>query len=154
MKRRLVFLATVGLLAFASTAVGAPPVVNETDHEKQATDTFLDVNPCTGDAAQITITYNSVFHITQFANGTEHVTGTMTGTALIDTVDPALPDFSGHFTQWFGGNGNTKSANGTFTFTVNAKGTDGSRLRFHETAHFSVNANGDLTVEFDKITCG
>jgi len=56
--------------------------------------------------------------------------------------------------MWDGFNGNNNNAASTFTFTVNAKGTDGSHLRFHETAHFTANANGDVTVEFDRPTCG
>ena len=153
MKRVLLIPIMVGLLAFAAAATAAPPIVNETDHTKKAIDTFIDVNPCTGDAAEITTIANSVFHITEFANGTFHVTGTATGKAFIDTLDPTLPDYSGHFTQWFGENLNTKSHEGSFTFSVHAKGTDGSRLHFHETAHFTINANGDVTVEFDKVSC-
>jgi len=114
----------------------------------------VDVNPCTGDPAEITITFNSVFHITIFADDTVHVTETTTGRVLIDTLDPSKPDFSGRFTMWDGFNGNNNNAASTFTFTVNAKGTDGSHLRFHETAHFTANANGDVTVEFDRPTCG
>jgi hypothetical protein len=40
----------------------------------------------------------------------------------------------------------------TFTFSVNGKGTDGSKLHFHETAHITV-VGTDVVVEFDKITC-
>jgi hypothetical protein len=154
MKRAFLLLATIATLAFAATAIGAPPVNNSTEIVKNGTDTFVDVNPCTGDLAVITTTFNSVFHITEFANGTVHVTGTATGTFLIDTIDASKPDFSGHFTQWFGFNGNNQSATGTSTFTVVGKGTDGSRLRFHDTMHFTVNANGVVTIEFDKPTCG
>jgi hypothetical protein len=154
MKPAFLLLATIATLAFTATAIGAPPVNNSTDVVKNGTDTFVDVNPCTGDLAVITTTFNSVFHITEFANGTVHVTGTATGRFLLDTIDASKPDFSGHFTQWFGFNGNNRSAAGTSTFTVVGKGTDGSRLRFHDTMHFTVNANGVVTVEFDKPTCG
>lgn len=154
MKRMLLLAVTVATLAFTASAAGGPPVVNVTDVTKNGTDTFVDVNPCTGDPAVITIRFNAIFHITIFANGTVHVTETTTGTFLLDTIDPTKPDFSGHFTQWDGFNGNNRNATGTFTFTINGKGTDGSTLRFHETAHFTVNANGEVTVEFDKPTCG
>jgi opacity protein-like surface antigen len=154
MKRTLLLLATITMLAFTASAAAGPPVVNVTDVVKNGTDTFVDVNPCTGDLAEITITFNAVFHITIFANGTVHVTETTTGRFLLDTLDPSKPDFSGHFTQWDGFNGNNRNAAGTFTFTVNGTGTDGSHLRFHETAHFTVNANGVMTVEFDRPTCG
>jgi hypothetical protein len=32
-------------------------------------------------------------------------------------------------------------------------GSDGSTLKFHETAHITVNANGEVTVEFDEPSC-
>jgi hypothetical protein len=153
MKRALVLLAAVATLAFPATGIGAPPITNFTNVTKNGTDTFPDVNPCTGDPATISITFNDVFHITEFANGTVHVTGTTTGTFLIDTIAPSKPDFSGHFTSWFGFNGNNKNVAGTFTFTVVGKGTDGSTLTFHETAHFTLNANGEVTVDFDRPTC-
>jgi hypothetical protein len=36
------------------------------------------------------------------------------------------------------------------------KGTDGSHVVVHETAHFSINANGVITVNFDNpsVHCG
>src|SRR5262245_16934694 len=151
--RPILFAALVSL-ALAAAASAGPPVVNETELMKNATDTFVDVNPCTGDPAEITTVVNAVLHVTEFANGTSHVTGTATGTAEIDTLDPALPDYTGRFTQWFGENVNSKNDAGSFTFTVRARGSDGSRLLFHETAHFTVNANGELTVEFDTVRCG
>lgn len=154
MRRALLFLAAIGALCLAAGAVAAPPITNLTDVVKNGTDTFADVNPCTGDPAEITVVFNSVFHITEFANGTVHVTGTTTGTFTLDTLDAAKPDFSGRFTEWFGFNGNTKSVNGTFTFSVTGKGSDGSRLRFHDVAHFTLNANGVPTVEFDRPSCG
>lgn len=154
MRRALLLLAAVSALCLAAGAVAAPPITNETEIVKNGTDSFLDVNPCTGDAAQISLVFNSVFHITEFANGTVHVTGTATGTFTVDTLDPTKPDFSGRFTNWFGFNGNTKSVNGTFTFTVRGTGTDGTRLRFQEVGHFTLNANGVPTVDFDRPTCG
>jgi hypothetical protein len=40
--------------------------------------------------------------------------------------------------------------------TIIGKGSDGTTLRYHETMHFALNANGDVTVSFDNITvtCG
>jgi hypothetical protein len=55
--------------------------------------------------------------------------------------------------EWFGENSNQKTFNGTFTFTVIATGSDGSTLKFHETAHITVNANDEVTVEFDRPSC-
>ena len=43
-------LAIVGVLALGVSIVlaGGPPVVNETDHVVNVTETFIDVHPCSG----------------------------------------------------------------------------------------------------------
>ena len=66
--------------------------------------------------------------------------------------DPSLPTFTGHFTQWFGENSNQQNFATTFTFTIIGTGSDGSSLKFHETAHFSATPQG-ATLEFDKPMC-
>jgi hypothetical protein len=146
MKKRFALLAACALL------VAAPPALAETEvftvTEKDVTETFKDTLPCVG-RATITINYNSVFHATELEDGTYHLTGTLTGTFTAKTKSVT---YSGHFTQWFGENSNKKSFNGTFTFHVAGSGTDGSKINFQETAHFSVSASG-ATVEFDKARC-
>ena len=32
-------------------------------------------------------------------------------------------------------------------------GSDGSKIDFHVTEHFTVNANGTVTSEFEKVSC-
>lgn len=39
------------------------------------------------------------------------------------------------------------------TFTAHLTGSDGSTIKFHDTAHLSTSASG-LTVSFDKPMCG
>jgi hypothetical protein len=153
-KKLILALGLVALLTFAAgaSAHGGKPITF-TERMHNVTDTFADVNPCTGDPTTVTIVNNGVLHVTEFADGHVHVTGTFTGTVAIDTTDPSKPDYSGRFTQWFGENRNVNTENGTFTFSVRARGTDGSRLQFHETAHFLA-VGGDLQVEFDKMRCG
>lgn len=80
------------------------------------------------------------------------MTGTFTGTFSAVPSDGTGPTFTGRFTQWFGENANLKTHNGTFTFSVRARGSDGSRIRFNVVAHFSVSATG-VTVEFEKPRC-
>lgn len=141
-------------LAAAPAALGAG-AVSTTEHEHGATETFVDVIPCLGDALfEITLTYNEVDHVTTLPNDTVHATFTQTGTfSAVPVDDPSLPSFSGHFTIWGGFNGNAKNAEGTFTFTIHGTGSDGSQIDFHETMHFTVSATGVGTVEFDKISC-
>jgi hypothetical protein len=152
-------LAIAGLLAAGAVGLAGPawghggPPETFTDVVKDATETFPEVNPCTGDPGEVTLTYNGVFHVTVFADGHFHVTGTSTGTFAFDTADPALPDYSGRFTTWFGANGNPNSENGTETFRLRGTGTDGSTLKFNSTAHLTV-VGSDVIVEFDKFRCG
>jgi hypothetical protein len=160
-------LATMLVIGLAGPASAKPVTV--TFHEKKEVFTFHDVIPCIGsgeELATITTTENGVFHVTAAGiddQGTPdpsddvfippyHVTGTFTGTFVAVPDDPSLPTFTGHFTQWFGENSNKKNFTATFTFTVIGRGSDGSTIKFHETAHITVTPNG-ATVEFDKPSC-
>jgi hypothetical protein len=147
MRRSLALLvAVIGLLLAAPAAFAETEVFTIT--EQNVTEEFTDVLPCVG-TADITITYNAVFHVTELDDGTFHMTGTLAGsfTAVVDDVT-----YSGRFAQWFGENSNRKSFAGTFTFHVVGSGSDGSTVNFQETAHFSVSAKG-LVLEFDKTKC-
>jgi hypothetical protein len=154
-------LVLVGLVLATVAQAGSPPVTF-TDVVKDETDTFTDVVPCREDlgAYEITITQKGVFHVTAAGidETTEeliapyHVTGTFTGTFVAVPSDGTGPMFTGRFTQWFGENANLNSHNGTFTFSVRGRGSDGSVIRFNVVAHFSVSATG-VTVEFEKPRC-
>jgi hypothetical protein len=167
-KAPLVALFTGLLLAVMSGTAAARPVTM-TFHEKNETETFRDVIPCLGEEpapATITTVESGVFHVTAAGiddQGTPapdddtfippyHVTGTFTGTFTAVPDDPSLPTFTGHFTQWFGENVNRQNVAATFTFTIIGQGSDGSILKFHDTAHFSATPQG-ATLEFDKFRC-
>jgi hypothetical protein len=77
MRRSLTLLFAAGALLLSVPAAFAAPE-SFTVTEKGVTESFTDVLPCVSDSAAITITYNSVFHITEFENGTYHVSGTPT----------------------------------------------------------------------------
>ncbi len=143
-------LSTLLLMTVAS--VGAAPAETETITVKDATESFTDVNPCTGEPGLVTVTYNGVFHITALDDGTYHITGTETGTFTFEPDDPSQPSVTGRFTIWFGENSNQASFNGTFTFRVNGQGSDGSTVRFNGVAHISVSATG-TTTEFEFGRC-
>jgi hypothetical protein len=149
----LVFVS--GFFAIAApSGVFAAGATTETTTEHNATDTFTDVVPCVPGLYDITITYNEVDHTTITPNGSFHATFTQTGTfEAVPTDDPSLPSFTGHFTQWGGFNGNRQNATGTFTFTVHGTGSDGSTIDFHVTEHFTVNPDGTVTSEFEKVNC-
>jgi hypothetical protein len=140
------------LLTTSATLAGGKGAFTDTIHIQDVTETAPEVNPCTGDPGMATSTVSGVIHLTLLANGTYHITGTFRGTFEFVPDDPTLPTYTGRFTQWFGENSNNQNFAATFTFTLHGTGTDGSKLKFHETAHFSVSATGVL-VTFDKLRC-
>jgi hypothetical protein len=140
----LLVVAMSGLLPV--TALAQPPVT-ETIHET-FDDTEFDT-VCSGAVVPIHVTGRAVFHITEFDDGRFHLTGTAVG--RFTTTDAGVT-YTGRFTTWFGENSNSKSFNGTFTFSATGKGSDGSRLRVKAVAHFTVNARGDVTTEFERFT--
>jgi len=155
--RRLILPVLLLATALAANPLSALPAqagaTSQTLTIHNGTDTFVDVNPCTGDPATITLTFNAVMHLTILESGAVHGTETQAGTFQLVPRDPSLPSFTGRFTEWDGFNANSRNFAATFTFHVIGKGSDGSILRFHEDAHFSVSASG-MTVEFDRPRCG
>ena len=162
----------------SATAAGAG-AQSFTERTHKETIVEFDYLPCsdTPIPGRITQTINGVFHVTELTSGkgagTFWLTGTFTGSFLFEPIDSELVDgpedtlvpedpnyeviagattYSGRFTVWFGENGNLKNHNGTFTFSIRGVGSDGSRLMFHETAHFLLTPNG-VEFEFDKIRC-
>ena len=148
-------LATGGMLGFTATAAFADGngAQTTTQHFKNATDTFVDFVPCRDFKATITTTYNGVLHFTVNKAGDFWATGTMTGTATAVPLDPSNPSFTGKFTTWFGEADNKQNGVDHSTFTVHLTGSDGSTIKFHDTAHVSSSASG-MTVSFDKARCG
>jgi hypothetical protein len=163
-KRRIVTVAVLGAAASVVllTAGGAlaqgPPVVNQTDHVIDETSTGIDVHPCTGQAAELTSTESGVIHLTVFADGTVHFTGTLHGTFSADAL-PAdgIPDATGTTVVWFGGNGALLEDGGAFgkaqsAFTLNGKGTnaDGTTFGFHQNGNVVFDPSGTPKLEFFK----
>jgi hypothetical protein len=143
---------TLGTLAVAGAAsAGGPPIV-DTTVTRNNTSVQPDTNPCTGAPAINSASGQETFHITAFADGTIHVTFAIHSDFLIDTIDPAGVDFSGHEADHSSFSGTNGAATTAVTFTPVLTGTDGTRLVGHEVGHFTVTANGDVTVSFDSFT--
>jgi hypothetical protein len=134
----------LGLVAGA----GAAPPTTETIH---FTETFVDTDIGCEEVVDITVESKGVIHETIFGDPNDpdsvHVTGTFVGT--FSFVEAGVT-YSGRFTGWFGLNANSKNFVATDTFRANGRGSDGSHVRFQFTGHFSVNANGEVTVDFAK----
>jgi hypothetical protein len=64
--------------------------------------------------------------------------------------------YTGHLTNWGNFNLNEQNTNNTFMLTIRLTGSDGSSITAHEVQHFALNANGVVTVNFDRmtLTCG
>jgi hypothetical protein len=148
-------LAAGGMLGFTAAAASAggngAQTYTQTDHN--VTDTHPDVNPCTGDTGMLTETYNDIFHITVNKTGS-WVTGTVEGKFTFVPDNPAAVTYTGHFATWFGDENNLQNDVEHSTANIHAAGSDGSRLSFHENVQVTLNANGVVTVSFDKLRCG
>jgi hypothetical protein len=155
-------LVVVGLLAFGTSAVAkGPPVVNQTDHLVNETSTQIDVHPCTGVPVELTLVETGVIHFSAFADGTVHFTGTLRGTFSADALPTdGVPDATGTFTTWFGGNGLLLEEGGATgraqsAFTLNGRGTnaDGSTFSFHQNGNTVFDEAGVPKLDFAKSSC-
>lgn len=158
--RRVAPFAVAGLLLLTAGAAVAqgPPVVNQTDHIVNETSTAIDVHPCTGQPAELTLTESGVIHFSAFADGTVHLTGTLRGTFSADALPTdGIPDATGTTVTWFGGNGMLLEEGGAFgkaqtAFTLTIKGTnaDGSTFRVHQNGNAVFDPDGNPKLEFFK----
>ena len=156
----VVLLAISGLLVFsvASGLAQGPPVVNQTDHVVNETSTAIDVHPCTGQPAELTVTESGVIHFVAFANGTVHFTGTLHGTFAADALPTdGIPDATGTTVVWFGGNGQLLEdgsafgkAQSAFTLTIKGTNADGSTFRVHQNGNVVFDPDGSPKLEFFK----
>ena len=158
-----ILLTVGGLAMWPAAAFAASPngqTVTETDHvhgvfyEPEAT------NPCNGDTFNggqgLQFTGNLVNHVTFFTNSDE-VWATFTETGkVVGTDDGTGVTYSGQVTVWGNFNLNERNTNNAFTLTAHLSGSDGSSITAHETTVFVNNGNGDITVDFTKLSlsCG
>lgn len=162
----LVLVLTITLVIGVPAAfAGGPPVINETQHVVNGTDSFDDVDPCTGAPAHIALSFRAVEHLTVLGNGTGHFTETSTGTFAFDYLGTngkpdGVIDGTGRFTEWHGANGTfgddgNPLGKAEFAFTLNGKGTrsDGTVFRFHNNGHVNFDPAGHMRAEFFKSHC-
>jgi hypothetical protein len=158
----LVAGAVVSGVLWAPAAAWAAPggtghTVTSTEHIHGTFDPGLEgPNPCTGaDIVSAEAVGNGVMHVTFFPDGDE-VWATFTLTGKVTVIDSNGVTYTGHLTIWGNFNLNEKNSNFTFTLTIKLSGSDGSTITAHEVQHFALNANGVVTVDFDRmtLTCG
>ena len=163
----LVVLALIGALAMfvltaptgASAAPGGPAQPT-TSVAHDVTETFSDLFPCSPDPdAVFDITIHAhvvVEHTTLLGPDVGGGTFTQTGTFVAKPQDSSLATYTGHFTEWDGGNNHHSAPGtsmGTGTFTIIGSGSDGSSIHVHEVRHGVFDDTGTLLSGFDKAFC-
>jgi hypothetical protein len=150
------------LLIVAVGGVSAAAAQADTTAVQGVTDSFIGVNPCTGDEATITVTYNAVVHVATLPSGEVHLSSTLTGDVVLEPLDPALPTYTGHLLDWSNQIYNANEDVATFTTRARVTGSDGSVIRFGVIAHVvadTVDVSTDpptttgLKVTFLRFSC-
>lgn len=158
--RAVSLAAALALLTAGATLAdaGGQGTVTTTQQFRGLVFSHLVTNPCTGDTGTLTASVKTgVFHVTSFTTGPEFwVTGTDEGTATFTPDDPTGVSASGHYAEWFGESFNNKNDVLHDTSMFNLKGSDGSHIVVQAVDHFSINANGVVTVTFSdfNLHCG
>jgi hypothetical protein len=148
------------VLATAGTASAQPPITG-TD-VFTFSESFSEPFFCGGELYAVTANGHGVVHFTFFEEtGALHFHEVMHGKAVSVPVDGTGPTYTANF--WNSDSENIRAVKhgdvlvetDTDHFRAVAHGSDGSRafVTFH--AHFTVNANGETTVEFmtDRLVC-
>jgi hypothetical protein len=154
-------IAGVAAVLVPTAALAAPGGKGHTVTMTEVTHGVFDAglegpNPCTGASiVSVDASGTVVNHVTFFPAGDE-VWATFTETGKISLLDSNNVTYTGHLTVWGNFNMNEKNANNSFTLTIMLRGSDGSSIAAHEVQHFALNANGVVTVDFDRMTlsCG
>jgi hypothetical protein len=149
----------VGAAAVAVGLVAAPAfaAAGGTGHTVTMTEqqhgTFEDdgaTNPCTGAPGVAIFDGNAVEHVTFFP-ASDEVWATFTETGKVTATFDGVT-YTGHATVWGNFNMNEQNSNTTATLSVRVFAADGSSIVGHDVTHFALNANGEITVSFDKMS--
>lgn len=167
-RRRRGALSTMGVAAFVVLAAAgeapAQPPVTHTEVET-LTETFSDEFPCTDEIYNVVADVHIVEHFTAAGidNGGNfilplHFQFHIRGEVVAVPLDGSGPAFTGHFRSSDSENIRDVKQGEVFVETdtdhnkVQLTGSDGSRVILQEHHHFTVNANGETTVVFEKAT--
>jgi hypothetical protein len=156
---------SIALAALVMAAVpGAASAKPFTDTQiERVSETFSDPFLCHDELYQQTVTGIAITHITSETDEEGnfipplHFHFLVHAKVMATPVDGTGPSYEGHFRS-----SDTESIRSVKHGEVNveqdtdwnqviAKGSDGSRVRLREHHHFTYNANGEVTVEFDRF---
>jgi len=149
------------VLAAAGTAWAQPPIT-VSHHVHKDTGSFTDWLSCQGDQLyNYTMTSHELVHVT--AAGVDedgnyllplHFHHTFVGKFVAVPVDGTGPTYIGHSRDVETLNAKSfEEFLGTYTddHRVIAMGSDGSKINFHLHVRYSVNAKGEVTVDFVRV---
>ena len=156
----LLAFGTGSMLATAGTAWAQPPITGT--EVFRFSESFSEPFFCGGELYSITADVHGVVHFTFFEEtGAIHFHEIFHGKAVSVPVDGTGPIYTANF--WNSDlesiravrHGDVLVETDTDFFKVVARGSDGSRARVTFHAHFTVNANGETTVQFeiDELVC-
>lgn len=111
------------------------------------------VDPPNSITGMLTITYNSVSHVTVNTAGDAWFTTTQTGTFSFAPFDPNGLSYSGHFAFWFGASFNQNNTVFHDTGDIHGTASDGTALSFHMVDHANLSSTGVVTLSFSKVSC-
>jgi hypothetical protein len=162
--RRLGLLVTATLASLGLVGVSAPAhaVAGGTGHTETATHnvhgttSFQEVNPCTFGPLDVEATFNIVQHVTYFPESDEAWATSTEEESVVATDLTTGVVYTGHATFWGNYIMNDQISTSTFTASLAVTGSDGSVITYGEVNHFTLAANGEVTVSFEKprLACG
>jgi hypothetical protein len=151
---------TVIVLGMTGPAFAAP--ITSTEKEKISESFSDEAFVCQDELYEQTVTGQTLTHLTARTDANGIVVPPLRFHFLVHAKVVAVPldgtgtTFTGHFrssdseTIRSVKHGQVIAETDTDHNKVVAKGSDGSHLVFQELHHFTVNANGDVTIEFEK----
>jgi hypothetical protein len=139
----------LGLLS-ASSALAAKPDVF-TVITQDGVDSYYSSDPQCGITGQVTDTYRNVFHVTDRGAAGFLVHANVEGDTIY-AADSGVT-YTGHFHLHFDAVGTNHTFTYTQTLTIILFGDDGSRVEMTFVDRTAMNANGDITVQFNKVDC-
>ncbi|MDQ3863293.1 MAG: hypothetical protein M3317_07315 [Actinomycetota bacterium] len=158
----LVCVLALVLAAMAAGAASAQTPITVSQHSHKTTESFTGYVNCQGTKLyDITYTFNELVRFTAAGEDEEgnplpplHFHHTFVGWFVAVPVDGTGPTFTGHETS--NEMLNAKSFEefvGTYSdqHRIIARGSDGSKINFHLHVRFSVNAKGEVTVDFVRV---
>jgi hypothetical protein len=159
----VMLVAAFVVLAAARIARAQPPITN-TEVER-LTETFSEEFLCTDEIYNVVADVHIVEHFTAAGIDNEgnfilplHFQFKIHGQVVAVPLDGSGPTFTGHFRSSDSENIRDVKQGEVFVETdtdhnkVQLTGSDGSRVTLEEHHHFTMNANGETTVVFEKVT--